>query len=93
MKYYLNQCGTPYVVCISENIGECEITKSVYDAMIELSKNAPKNPTGYENKLKADTMEWELVELPEPSDTDEDATESDYINALHTIGVNTNEEN
>jgi hypothetical protein len=84
VKYFANQCGTPYVVCISKNIGEREITKAEYDHLLDLALNAPKAPGGYEYKLRADNLEWELVKLPpiEPEPlTDEEAL-TRYANAL-----------
>jgi len=52
--------------------------------------NRPTPQNGYDYKLKADTLTWELVELPKPSDTDTDATEQDYIEALNDLGVEVN---
>ena len=58
-----------------------------YNEILSIIHNAPSAPNGFTYKLKADTLEWELVELPPIDDTDEDATESDYITALQDLGV------
>ena len=48
-------------------------------------------PEGYAYKLKADTLEWELVELPPAFEQSEDdideASIADYENALAELGV------
>lgn len=46
----------------------------------------PSAPEGYVYQLRADTLEWEVVELP-PIPEDEDATAEDYENALGRFGV------
>lgn len=48
------------------------ITESEYNAILNLIRNKPSAPEGYDYWLKADTLEWELVELPEPEPTPED---------------------
>lgn len=61
-----------------------------YETIRSIILNKPQAPQGYQYKLRADTLEWELVELPEPIDTDDEATESDYIEALQDLGVDVN---
>lgn len=51
----------------------------------------PQDVDGNQYKLRADTLEWELVELPPIDDTDDEATESDYIDALKNLGVEVDE--
>lgn len=84
MKYFSNQCGTPYVVCVSKGIGEREIEKGEYDNLLELALNAPKAQDGYEYKLRADNLEWELIKLPpiEPEPLTDEQALTRYANSL-----------
>ena len=47
--------------------------------------NAPTAPPGYTYRLREDLI-WELCELPESPETDDEATEDDYQNALREMG-------
>ena len=58
-------------VCESEWHFPNEITKAERDEIFNLLMSRPKAEEGYQYMLKADTMEWELVELPKVSDEDE----------------------
>lgn len=52
-----------------------EITESEYAEIMQKIRNKPTDPDGYMYKLRADTLEWELVELPpmpEPEPTAEE---------------------
>ena len=81
-----------YIIGIGTNGNDSvtEITESEYNTILSLIHNRPTARDGYTYKLKADTLEWELVELPPIDDTDDDATESDYIEALQDLGVEVN---
>ena len=76
-----------YLIMVGKNTGGTEITEAEYNELLSIIHNRPIPQSGYDYKLKADTLTWELVELPEPSDIDEDATEQDYISALNDLGV------
>lgn len=58
-------------VCESEGHFPIEITKAERDAVFNKLMSRPTAEEGYQYMLKADTMEWELVELPQPSEDDE----------------------
>ena len=61
-----------------------EVNESEYSAHKNILQNVPTDPNGYTYKLRADTLEWELVELPpiEPEPlTDEEAL-TRYANEL-----------
>ncbi len=58
-------------VCESEKPYSNEITKAERDEIFNTLMSRPKAEEGYQYMLKADTMEWELVELPQPSEDDE----------------------
>lgn len=75
-----------YIVGIGFGYGE-SISESEYNHVLSLVNSRPTPTDGYTYKLRADTLEWELVELPPIDDTDDEATESDYIDALQDLGV------
>ena len=67
-----------YIVCISEKSGNVVIPHEQYLVIISKIHDKPTTPIGYVYRLRADTLEWELVELPpvqEPELTDEEALE------------------
>lgn len=67
-----------YIISVGVNIVGEEITEEEYNAILSRINSAPTAPSGYTYKLRADTLEWELVELPpmpEPELTDEEALE------------------
>ena len=79
-----------YVSCIGTRFSGTEITESEYNDLLSIIHNRPTPSTGFTYKLKADTLEWELVELPPIDETDDEATESDYIDALKEVGIDIN---
>lgn len=58
-----------------------------YIAIMHTIQTKPEDPDGFQYKLRADNLEWELVELPEPEPVDEDAGPEDYEQALEEMGV------
>jgi len=79
-----------YIIAVSTgNTGE-QISEAEYRELVTKIQSSPSAPDGFTYKLKADTLEWELVELPPIDDTDDEATESDYITALQDLGVEVN---
>lgn len=86
MKYYKTIIDD-YLISIGTS-GTEEITESEYNDLYSVIASKPIAQSGYKYRLKADTLEWELVELPEPIDTDDDATIEDYESALTELGVN-----
>lgn len=73
-----------YVAYIANHGGNTEITESEYNAIMQKIRTKPADPDGYAYKLRADTLEWELVKLPpvEPEPlTDEDAL-TRYANSI-----------
>lgn len=46
--------------------------------------NKPKAESGYDYRLCADTLEWELYELPEP--INEETSTDDYEQTLNGLG-------
>jgi hypothetical protein len=76
--------------CQSEDAVLNPISEEEFNRIKSIHSERPTAQDGFTYKLKADTLEWELVELPEPSDTDDDATIEDYESALTDLGVNIN---
>lgn len=85
MRYYKTIIDG-YLVSVGTGTGGTEITESEYNDLLSIIHNRPTAQDGFTYKLKADTLEWELVELP-PIEEDDEATESDYIDALNELGV------
>lgn len=48
-----------------------EITQKEYDELTDIFRNKPTAPEGYHYLLRADTLEWELVEIPPEPDEPE----------------------
>ncbi len=63
-----------------------EITGEKYDEILNMIRNKPTAPDGYEYRLTND-LEWELYELPAEEQEDEEATVEDYQAALAELGV------
>ena len=74
-------------VCESEQPFENGIAKEERDNIFSLMLRKPADPDGYQYKLRADTLEWELVELPpvepEPPTIEDKAEAYDIL-----MGVN-----
>lgn len=76
-----------YIVALSTG-GGVEITESEYNTIMQKIQNKPGDPDGYQYRLRADTLEWELVELPPmPSEDEIEVTADDYEAALREVGV------
>jgi hypothetical protein len=77
-----------YVLQVGSGVFADAITESEYNGLLAIIRSAPTAPSGYTYKLRADTLEWELLELPpEPDPGEEDATAEDYEAALSDLGV------
>lgn len=63
-----------------------EITGEKYDEILNMIRNKPTAPDGYEYRLTND-LEWELYELPAEEQEDEEVTVEDYQAALAELGV------
>ena len=68
------------------------VTEQKKNEVFSILCNKPVAEEGYEYRLLASTLEWELVELPPDPEPGVDATEEDYQNALVQMGVNFNED-
>ena len=66
-----------------------EITEAEYNRVLEIVRNKPIAPDGYDYRL-TEQFEWELYELPIEEESEEEATEQDYQKALAEMGVDLN---
>lgn len=81
VKYYA-VLENNYVFCISENkFGEC-ISEDMYTKISNAIKNKPTAPQGYAQVLKADTLEWELVEIPPVPPESEDVSADEILDII-----------
>ncbi len=70
-----------HVVAIEKNDGQ-------YEEILRLINHAPQSAMdGYVYMLRADTLEWELVELPPMPEPEDAAAAADYEAALNRLGV------
>lgn len=77
-----------YIMSVSVGNGDVPITEAEYHAILNTIPTTPPIVPGYTYMLRADTLEWELVEIPpEPEPGDEEANEEDYIQVLDDLGV------
>ena len=84
MKKIVNEHG--HILMLSHSAG-VEITDEEAAAILAELEHIPKNaPSGFTYRLRDDTHEWELYELP-PIEEETEATEADYIAALNEMGV------
>lgn len=63
MSFYKNICGG-YIESLSKGFGQRQITEEEYNNILSIIRSAPSAPDGYTYMLRADTLEWELVENP-----------------------------
>jgi hypothetical protein len=66
-----------------------EIAESKYNEILDIIHNKPIAPNGYDYRL-TESLEWEQYELPIEEETDIEATEQDYKDALTELGVDLN---
>lgn len=79
--YYYKNIAEEYIDSISTGLGQIEIAETEYNAILTIIRNAPTAPDGYIYKLRADNLEWELVELP-PVPVDEDIDDSEALDII-----------
>ncbi len=65
-----------YIICVGTGIAGEEITEEEYNIILASIESAPKAPSGYEYRLRASDLEWELVELPPEPEPELDPEEA-----------------
>lgn len=83
MINYYKIVDTNYIIAIGTHGNDRveEITESEYNTIMQMIQNSPTNPEGYSYKLRAENLEWELVELP-PMPEDEDIDDAEALNII-----------
>lgn len=71
-----------FVESISTGCGQTEISDQEYNAILNIIRNAPAAPNGFVYKLRADTLEWELAELPPEPEPSEDVDDSEALDII-----------
>lgn len=72
-----------FIISISKGAGEIAITEEEYNSLLSIIRSAPSAPDGYTYMLRADTLEWELVENPpEPEPQDEDIDNAEAFDII-----------
>lgn len=75
-----------YILMIGTGSGGTEITEQEYTEILSIIHATPQDaPEGYGYKLRADTLEWELVELPHVPEPEKEPTEEDKAAAYDII--------
>ena len=84
MQYYKLVINN-YIDAVSVTpIGE-EIKESEYFDILAAMKKAPDPVDGYMRKLRNDSLEWELVELPEPTEEPEELDAETALKKLYSM--------
>lgn len=73
---FFKKIDNGYLIAIGEGDGETEIAESEYRSVMQKIQEKPTAPEGFRYRLRADTLEWELVELPPVEETDLTADEA-----------------
>ena len=83
MKYGIVSDGI-YIYAVSINAqGQNKVTREKYEQILSLLLERPTAQDGYEYLLRADTLEWELVEIqPEPEPSEEDISDEEALNII-----------
>ena len=71
----------PYILGVGINQSPIDmISQEEYDSLSAILKDKPTAQEGYRYMLRADTLEWELVEIqPEPEDNPIEPDEPEVI--------------
>lgn len=75
-----------YIAALSTGNG-IAISDSEYNKIKHEIQNKPADPNGYVYRLRADTLKWDLVALPDIEPAEDEAGPEDYEQALQQMGV------
>lgn len=76
-----------YILGLAEVEQNGNISKEEYDRITEIIRNKPIAESGFDYRLRADSIEWELVEVPAEEEQTEEATIEDFEEAIGRFGV------
>lgn len=82
--YYKN-VKSGFVVSYGRGSAGSEITEPEYEAIKKAASTILTPPFGYIYKLRADTLEWELVELPPMPEPGDEPTVEDKAEAFDIL--------
>jgi hypothetical protein len=68
-----------YIESVSTGAGGVPITEEEYNTILEFARSAPKADDGHVYKLRADNLEWELVELPPSPDPPDEVNDTEAL--------------
>ena len=83
MSFYKN-IRDSYIESLSKGFGQRQITEEEYTNILSIIRSTPPAPDGYTYMLRADNLEWELVENPsEPEPpVDDDVDDAEALSIL-----------
>lgn len=85
MKYF-KTIENGFIVALTTEHGANEISEAEYSNILDIIRHYPKNaPQGKMYLLRADTLEWELAELPAEPEPSEDVDDSEALDII--LGV------
>lgn len=73
------------MIVINGYVVAAEKADDNYEVLIQKIKNAPTAQDGYMYRLRADTLEWELVELPPMPEPEDEPTVEDKAEAYDIL--------
>ena len=76
-----------YILGTGEVESNGNISIAEYNNLAEIIRHKPTAEQGYDYRLRADTLEWELCQLPPVDESEKEATIEDYEEAIGRFGV------
>lgn len=80
MRYY-KILDNGYLVAVGNGSGGEEITAEEYAELLNIIRNKPSAPEGFDYRLRED-LEWELYELPPAPIEDEEITAEEALEII-----------
>ena len=68
---YLKAIANGYIMSLHIVTIGGNIDKNEFDELKAMFQERPEAPDGYQYLLRADTLEWEMVEIPHDDDLDD----------------------
>ncbi len=84
MKYF-KIVADNYISAIGQGVGGTPITGEEYGGLLEIIRSGPTPEDGYTCKLRADTLEWEQVEVEPTPPAPEEPTAEDKAEAYDIL--------
>lgn len=71
-----------YVIAVGSGHRGTIISEDEYNNLLAIVENEPTPPEGFVYRLRADTLEWELVEIPPVPPESEDVSADEALDIL-----------